>query len=116
MEAKKGLAAELTAKYYDADAAKRAAEHFSKVHQQQETPEEIPEFKFPPAPDGKAWLPRILVDAGLVKSSSEGRRMMSQGAVYVNNQKIEDPDSSLPSSGDYIIKVGKRRFAKIIFS
>jgi tyrosyl-tRNA synthetase len=58
-------------------------------------------------------LCKILAESGLVKSNSEGRRSIQQGSVKINNQKVSDENLEIEAGIEYIIQVGKRRFAKI---
>ncbi|MCP3932715.1 MAG: tyrosine--tRNA ligase, partial [Bacteroidetes bacterium] len=62
------------------------------------------------------WLPQLLVDADLVKSTSDGRRMIKQNAVSLDGAKIQDMNTAITPAGEILLKVGKRRFAKVIFS
>ena len=59
------------------------------------------------------WLPKIMKDSGLAKSTSEAIRLIKQGGVSVNGEKWDDPDKKL-SAGEYLLKAGKRKFLKII--
>jgi tyrosyl-tRNA synthetase len=133
MELKKRLAREIVTQLYDQEAASVAEEHFSKVFQKREMPGEIPEFSFsfrdvalPPAesveearksemkldqPDD--WdVSRMLVETKLAKSRSEANRLITQGAVSVDGNRISS--NVAPVKSGSIIKVGKRRFAKVI--
>jgi tyrosyl-tRNA synthetase len=56
-----------------------------------------------------------LVDAGLVKTTSEGRRMIQQSAVSIDGERVTDVNSVIKPLGELLIKVGKRRFSKVIF-
>jgi len=62
------------------------------------------------------WLPGLLKDVGMVSSSSEGKRMVKQGAVYVEGDRVESEQLEIPESGTVVIKVGKRKFIRVIFS
>ena len=62
---------------------------------------------------GDLMLVKLLAEKGIVSSNGEGRRLIKQGAVKVNDSKLSDINFSL-SKGEYIIKVGKRRFVKFI--
>ena len=64
---------------------------------------------------GEIWLPKLLVDAGLTGSTSEARRMIKQQAVSLDGEKVIDTEFSVQPTGDVLIKVGKRRFAKVCF-
>ena len=59
------------------------------------------------------WLPQIMKDTGLAKGSGEAIRLIKQGGVKVNDATVTDPDIRL-EQGEHIIKVGKRRFYKVI--
>jgi tyrosyl-tRNA synthetase len=58
----------------------------------------------------------VLAQAVLVKSNSEGRRAIQQGGVKLNGEKVSDENLEIPCSGEYIIQVGKRRFARVRFA
>ncbi|MDR3628974.1 MAG: tyrosine--tRNA ligase [Desulfocapsaceae bacterium] len=112
-EVKKQLARELTARFHSREEALAAEENFEKVFQKKGLPDEIPEVSVS-APDN-VWLPQLLVDAGLVNSTSDGRRMIRQNAVSVDGEKIADEGCTLPPRGEVLLKVGKRRFCKVKF-
>jgi tyrosyl-tRNA synthetase len=113
-EVKKQLARELTARFHGREAAEAAEAEFERVFQKKELPDDMAELRLPAA--GEAiWLPQLLLDAGLVASTSEGRRMIQQGAVAVDGEKAGDVNGKIPAAGEVILKVGKRRFAKVIF-
>ena len=63
----------------------------------------------------KSCLYKLLAAADLVKSNSEGRRSIQQGGVKIGGEKISDENLELACTGEYIIQVGKRRFAKVRF-
>ena len=113
-EVKKKLARELTSRYYGFDNAKRAEESFEQVFKHHGLPENIPEFVMEKA-DGAVWLPKLLVDVGLTESTSEARRLIKQNAVTLDSEKVVDTDFSVQPTGDVLIKVGKRRFARVRF-
>ena len=58
------------------------------------------------------WVPKLLSDVGLVKSSSDGRRRIQQGGVEIDGDRLTDPQAKLPK-GRYIIKAGKRSWAAV---
>ena len=60
----------------------------------------------------RPWICSVLKDASLVKSTSEAKRLVTQGAVSIDDEKVSDPEQVL-GRGVYIIKVGKRRFARV---
>ena len=119
MTLKKRLAREIVTQLYNQKAASEAEEHFIKVFEKRGVPEEIPEYRLSfseLAPQLTEPLnidiSRLLVTIGLVRSRSEANRLIEQGAVEINGGKI-DYYITLVQSGS-IIKVGKRRFTKVI--
>ena len=112
-EVKKQLARELTARFHSPAAALEAEENFEKVFQQGGLPDVIPEVRLPVSDE--IWVPQLLVDAGLVSSTSDGRRMIQQGAVSLDGEKVSDQGARVPAVGDILAKVGKRRFCKVYF-
>ena len=113
-EVKKQLARELTARFHSPEAARAAEENFEKVFQQGGLPDDIPEVRM--AAVGEIWIPQLLVDAGLVTSTSDGRRMIQQNAVSIDGEKVADQAAKVPGRGEMLIKVGKRRFCRVFFS
>lgn len=119
MEAKKRLARTLTAQYHGAEAAREAEASFVRVFQERQTPEKIEEMKIFSAdldtpPEGPVQLVRLLVAAGYVASNSEARRMIRQGAVEVDGQRVSDVNGALAAGRDYLIRVGKRAFKRVV--
>jgi len=113
-EVKKQLARELTARFHSQEAADKAEAEFEKIFKKGGLPEDIP-VKTVSA--GEAiWLPKLLVQLELVNSISDGRRMIKQNAVSIDGEKVTDGDTKIGPGGEYIIKVGKRRFCKVCFS
>jgi tyrosyl-tRNA synthetase len=110
--AKMALAKEIVERFHGAEAARRAEEHFEQVHARRETPDEVEERAF--ALGGAASLPlaKLLGDAKVVASNSEARRLIAQGGVSVNGERVRDGALAL-GAGEYLVKVGKRRFVKL---
>ena len=117
MEVKRRLAREIVTIYHSAEAAHEADREFLRVFSQRELPEEMPEVEVPAdiVKDGRVWLPRLLSSTGLVSSNNEGRRMIQQGAVEMNGERIADPNAELEvqSLKGAVIRVGKLKFARI---
>ncbi len=107
-DAKMVLAEEITSAFFDQQAAEKANQHFVQLFQQNEKPDQIPEFQ----PLGEAVLLEVLVDSGLVDSKSQARRLIEQKGVKVNDQTAEDPYEILTAPS--VVQVGKRRFVKIV--
>jgi tyrosyl-tRNA synthetase len=118
MVVKKRLAYEIVAQFHGAQAAREAEEHFAKVFQKREMPDEVVTIKVTVAKVSSAGMPPTILSGeltkvGLTKSRSEARRLLAQGAIEVDGKLVtEDIDVSTLKPGS-IIKVGKRRFAKI---
>ena len=108
------LAKELVARFHSEKDAEAAERNFEQVFARGELPEEIEEITLA-AEGGSVWLPKLLHQAGLVKSTSDGRRMIEQGAVSVEGKKIEDTEAQVPTSGPALLQVGKRRFCRVKF-
>ncbi|MEK7447969.1 MAG: tyrosine--tRNA ligase [Planctomycetota bacterium] len=115
-EAKITLAKEIVKIYHDESSADGAARQFDRVFSKQERPEEIPVVKINRSDlsDDKIWLPKLLGLCGFVKSNNEARRLVSQGGVEVDSQKMTDPNLEIMLKSGMILKVGKKnRFCKI---
>ncbi|SMO70417.1 tyrosyl-tRNA synthetase [Balnearium lithotrophicum] len=113
MEVKKKLAETIVRIFHGEEAAKRAREHFERVFSRRELPEEIPEPKVQ-VPENPVWLPILLRETGLVKSTSEARRQIRGGGVRINGEKVKDEQLKVDVlKGELILQVGKRRFVKI---
>lgn len=102
------LAEELTARFHGKAAAKQAHEAFVARFAQGKVPDEMPEVEL----EAGASMPALLRAAGLVPSASEANRMLQQGAVKVDGERVTDRDRVL-KAGTYVVQVGKRRFARV---
>jgi tyrosyl-tRNA synthetase len=112
MEIKALFAEELVTRFHDAAAAEHAATEFARVYSKDAVPDEVPEHEV--ATDGPTlWLAKALSSTGLVKSTSEGRRMVEQGGVEVDQKPERDPQRQLEVGKRYLLRVGSknRRFA-----
>jgi tyrosyl-tRNA synthetase len=109
-ETKRRLAGSIVDRFHGDGAGSTAEAAFDQVFRSHEAPDDVPTLGLPA--EDPVWLPKVLSDAGLVASNSEGRRMILQGAVKLDGVKIDA--ESLPRSdlGGAIIQVGKRRFAR----
>lgn len=109
------LAKELVARFHDQEAADAAERNFEQVFKRHELPDDIPEVEI--ATDEAAlWLPKLLVEAALVQSTSDGRRMIKQNAVSVDGKKVANVDTNVAARDTVLLQVGKRRFCKVIFN
>ena len=107
-KAKESLALELTARYHDQESADRAKANFDRVHGQGEMPDEMPEF----ALDGPIWIGKAFVEAKLITSTSELRRMIDQKGVRIGGEVVDNFKMEL-NEGEFVCQVGKRKFARI---
>lgn len=114
LEAKMRLAGQLVARYHGEEAALLAAEHFRTVFQQRELPEDMPTVVW------KAGSQVAIIDllslTNLVGSKSEARRMVEQGAVRVDQHKVQDVHQSINVKNGTVVQVGRRKFAKLALS
>lgn len=106
------LAKEIITRFHSDSEAKSAEEQFISQFQQKQVPDDVPEIKVT-APDGKIILPRALKDAGLVASSKEGARMIEQGGVKFDGEKVSDKGLELESGFCALVQVGKRKYARL---
>jgi tyrosyl-tRNA synthetase len=107
------LAQELVDRFHGAQAGRRAKEGFVARFQKGAMPEDIPEFQLPAQTSGALPIANLLKDAGLVKSTSEALRMIGQGAVRVDGDRVEDRALAFRSGSTHVYQVGKRRFARV---
>ncbi len=114
-DAKMRLARELVTMYHDAEAARRAEEEFVRRFTLRELPQDMPEVVLPtPTGDGgQVWLPQLLKLAGLVPSTSEGRRKVEEGAVRLDGERVQDPAATVAVRDGMILQVGRRRAARL---
>jgi len=109
------LALEIIARFHNQQAAEAAKQDFIQRFQKGQLPDEIPEHVL--TATGSPWMVgAALKDAGLVSSTSEAIRMIKQGAVKVNGEKIADAKLELDLTQDLILQVGKRKVAKVSLS
>jgi tyrosyl-tRNA synthetase len=109
MDLKKRLAKDIVTQLYNEKEAREAEAHFEKVVQKKETPDEIRNIEIP---DGNIDVRKMLVSNGLVSSMSEAVRLINQGAIKINGEKIKDFQVQIQSES--ILQAGKRLFVKII--
>ncbi len=114
MEVKKRLAYEIVRKYHSESEGLSARREFERVFRDKGAPSDIPTISLDWSREG-LWIVKALTQAGLVKSGSEGRRLIQQGAVKVNGVCIKDLEYRLPAPmKEHLLKVGKKRFAYLV--
>ena len=106
------LAEEIVARFHDTGAATKARETFVARFQKGAMPADIPERDVS-SREGAISLPALLKEAGLTPSTSEAMRMIKQGAVRIDGEKVPDPGLELASGSTHVYQVGKRRFARV---
>ena len=109
MENKKALAHRIVSRYWDKDKAERAANEFQKVFSRRELPTEMSELSI----KSKVGIVKLLTMTDVVKSNSEARRLIQQGAVSLDGQKITDVNSELEPKDGIVLRIGKRYFFRI---
>jgi tyrosyl-tRNA synthetase len=111
-KAKENLAIEIVERYWGKEAAIHAKEEFDHIFKEKGVPDEIPVFELTWEED-EMWLPKIMKLSGITPSTGEAMRLIKQGAVSVDEQKISDPQRGF-KRGNYLIKAGKRKFVKVV--
>ena len=106
------LGEEIVARFHDQSLANQARENFIARFQQGAMPEDMPEMVLS-APDGVLPIANVLKEAGLTGSTSEALRMVRQGAVKIDGEKLTDGKQEIASGTTHVYQVGKRRFARI---
>ena len=113
MDAKADLAVQIISGYHGVTAAEAAREEFNRVFRKKEIPEDIETREISIA-GGPIRLPKLLAFVNLAPSNAEAQRLIESGAVHMNDQRITDPKAEIYEPGEYLFKVGKRRFLRVI--
>jgi len=107
------LAQEIVTMYHDSKSAKAAQEEFKRVFQDRCLPNEIPLFQVS-AEDLPIWIVKLLTASGMASSNGEARRLIAQGGVTINGQRVANENLELDVNRELTLKVGKRRFLRVI--
>ena len=110
MDLKKQLARSVVTLYYDKEIAKEAEAHFNNLVVKKGIPDDMPEFGM----DGEKLLVDLIAESGILNSKSEARRMITQGAVRLDGVLVDDINAMVFSGGEQVLKIGKRRFLRIV--
>ena len=110
MKVKRELARKIVELYYDESTAIKAEQYFDNVVVGKGAPDDMPEYLV----DSKKLIVNIIYESGLLKSKSEARRMIKQGAVKLNDLPITDIQATLKPGKERILKIGKRRFLRLV--
>ncbi len=110
---KRRLAKEIVTLYHSKEAAQAAEEEFDRIFVKKDLPDEIEEMNYG-VKGSPVNILQLLADTKLAPSKGEARRLIEQGGITINNEKISDPKMEIVLAEPAIIKVGKRKFLKII--
>lgn len=108
-DVKMKLAKEIITMYHNEEEAEKAEEKFKLVFSKRDIPDDIPEVR---VEESEIWLPKFLYENNMVPSTSEGKRMISQGAVKVDGNKYESENLIIDKT--MVVQVGKRKFVRIV--
>lgn len=106
---KENLALEIITRYYNKERAEAAREEFIKVFSKDELPSDMPTFE----KNAGIWIAQLMNECALSTSSSEALRLIKQGGVKINGERLTDTKLNL-EAGEYVIQAGKRKFARIL--
>jgi len=105
------LSYELVKLYYDEKTAKQSVEEFDKIFVKKEVPDDIPGYRLS---DDKIKLVSLMTTTKLTDSNANGRRLIQQGGVSINGKKVTDVNTIVSNKKEFVLKVGKRKFLKVI--
>ncbi len=116
LEVKKRLAYEIVRMYHSEEDAINAQKEFESVFSKKELPSEMKEIVIDKSllKDGKIWVIRLVEASGFVKSRQEARRLIEQGGVRLDNEKITDSKLDIEIKDGAVLRVGKLNFGKIV--
>ncbi len=110
MDAKKQLAWEIVSIFDGDEAATKAARHFERVHQQRQLPEDMPVVELGEPTN----IVDLIYDAEMARSKSQARRLVKQGAVRLDGQKVKAIDFEVTVDDEAVLRIGKRRFLQLV--
>jgi tyrosyl-tRNA synthetase len=110
---KKRLGKEIVRMYHSSKEAEKACEEFERVFSKKEIPENIPVIHLE-HDETEIWIAHFLVKAGCAESTSQIRRLIKQGGLYIDNKRIDDENLKVTVTGEKLVRLGKRGFFKIV--
>jgi tyrosyl-tRNA synthetase len=113
---KRILAMEIVRLYHGKNAALNAAARFDEVFVEGRTPADVPEIEIPSTSvnGDTVYVPKLLTDIGFAASTSAARRLISQGGVYIEGERLTSEEVEIEGVRGKIVAVGKRRFARLV--
>ncbi len=114
MEVKERLATDICRKFSSDADARHAREMFEKVFSRKEVPDELDEFRLDPVP-GQVFVYQVLMDAAVVPSKNEAKRMIQGGGVAIDNKTVNDIFSRIEAKGSYVVQAGKKKPFRVVF-
>lgn len=111
-ELKRDLARRVVDKYHGKGSGEDAERTFDRLFKQKQAPEDVPVTRLPD--EDPVWLPKALAEAGIVASNGEARRLIEQGAVKINGERLSDESIGRSILDRSVVQVGKRRFVKFV--
>ncbi|HET7289834.1 MAG TPA: S4 domain-containing protein, partial [Thermodesulfobacteriota bacterium] len=115
MDAKRALAFELTSWLHGLESAESAAQDFATKFSQREFPEDARAVSIKRG-DGKTVLDLVVESSEKLKSRNEAKRLIAQGGVSVNGERVSDINSPMPGAGTYQMRIGKKEFVLVKIS
>ncbi|CAN5613046.1 tyrosine--tRNA ligase [soil metagenome] len=119
---KQALAKAIVTRYHGQEQANEAARRFDLIHRRHGVPDDVPTLRLDPRDEslgreaGKVALSKLLVRADLAPSTSQAIRLMEQGAVSIDQERVEDRGYRVAASGEYLLQKGKRHFVRVVFT
>jgi tyrosyl-tRNA synthetase len=116
MAAKRRLAKLIIKDFHSEADAEEAEKEFARVFSARETPADLEEKRLPSSSEPQL-LAKVITAAGLAESNKDAQRLIAQGGVLIDDAKVDDSRHTLDAAAgkSYLLKVGKRRFARVIF-
>jgi tyrosyl-tRNA synthetase len=114
MRVKGQLAFQIVCDFHSKEAARRSEQHFNRVFQEGRHPEDMPEFEFETG-NGPLPLADVMLQTRFAPSKSEARRLIQQGAVSIDHDRVSDPMTVLSAqeTPTFVLRVGKRKFGRV---
>jgi tyrosyl-tRNA synthetase len=109
---KRSLARTIVRMYHDADAAQSAEEEFDRIFIEKSVPDQIEDFHLPVGSNVQSMID-LLAETKLAASRSDARRLIDQGGVGIDGERVKDANGPLPEKSPFVLKVGKRKFLRV---